>query len=126
MKFEIHQIKLTKEEHDKINAEGHDSVAKHRAKIDMSFSSGISDLAFKAWDSNYYTHVANITLGPLDEHKLNEVFKIGNIGPENKIVRLDKMHSISVADIIVQGSRKWVVADGGFEEIFNENERKAI
>jgi len=31
---------------------------------------------------------------------LDEVFKIGNIGPEEKIERFDRMHSISVGDVI--------------------------
>lgn len=114
MKFEIHQIHLTNEEYNKVNAEGHNSVPKHLAKIDMSFVDNIGDHAYKAWDKGYYTHVSNIyTI----ENNLNKVFEIGNIGPENNIERLSSMHSISVGDIIVQGPVKWVVADCGFEEV---------
>ena len=117
MKFEIHQIHLTNEEYNKVNAEGHNSVPKHLAKIDMSFVDNIGDHAYKAWDKGYYTHVSNITLDGNTENNLNKVFEIGNIGPENNIERLSSMHSISVGDIIVQGPVKWVVADCGFEEV---------
>ena len=33
--FKLYQIHINKEEHDKINAEGHDSVPKHKASLDM-------------------------------------------------------------------------------------------
>ena len=32
---------------------------------------------------------------------LDEVFEIGNVGPEENIVRLDRMHSVSVGDVIL-------------------------
>ena len=33
--FKLYQIHINKQEHDKINAEGHDSVPKHKASLDM-------------------------------------------------------------------------------------------
>ena len=49
---------------------------------------------------------------------LNGVFEVGNIGPEENIERLDSMHSVSVADIIVDPEgNKHVVASFGFEEV---------
>ena len=38
MKYELHQIHLTDEEHNKVNAEGHNSVANHKLHLDMNFS----------------------------------------------------------------------------------------
>ena len=37
-KFKLYQIHLTDAEHDKVNAEGHNSVPKHLTKLDMSFA----------------------------------------------------------------------------------------
>ena len=46
---------------------------------------------------------------------LDEVFEIGNVGPEDNIVRLDRMHSVSVGDVIRDDrGRCFVVAPIGF------------
>ena len=63
--------------------------------------------------SGLYTKVAEIeALG------FNDVFEIGNIGPEEKITRFDDMHSVSVGDIIVRedGVTKFV-APYSFEPV---------
>jgi hypothetical protein len=64
-----------------------------------------------------YRHVANITADGL-----NEVFHIGNMGPENKIERLRSMHSVSVGDVIIGLNDKleptaWYVDSFGFKEV---------
>tara|TARA_X000001316_G_C911659_1_gene26836 strand:+ start:404 stop:739 length:336 start_codon:yes stop_codon:yes gene_type:complete len=49
---------------------------------------------------------------------LNEVFEIGNIGPEEKITRLDRMHSVSVGDVIQDDqNRLFVVSSFGFKRM---------
>ena len=55
----------------------------------------------------------------IDGKTLNDVFEIGNIGPESKIERVEPMHSVSVGDIIqdVIDNKTFVVAKFGFEEI---------
>ena len=114
MKYELHQIHLTDEEHNKVNAEGHNSVEKHKLHLDMNFSDKAEVLAKEAWDKGYYTHVSNITT----DKGLEGVFEVGNIGPEENIERLAPMHSVSVADIIVdEAGNKNVVASMGFEEV---------
>ena len=63
--------------------------------------------------SGLYTKVAEIeALG------FNDVFEIGNIGPEEKITRKARMHSVSVGDVIVRedGETKFV-APYGFKSI---------
>ena len=46
---------------------------------------------------------------------LDHVFEVGNIGPEDRITKLDKMHSISVGDIIADADGNCsVVCDFGF------------
>ena len=115
MKYQLLQIHLTDAEVDKINAEGHDAVDKHKMKLDMGmgFSKKIAPIAKKALELGYYTHVSNITAD-----NLNGVFEVGNIGPEENIERFAPMHSVSVADIIVdEEGNKNVVASLGFEEV---------
>jgi len=52
---------------------------------------------------------------------LDEVFKIGNIGPEEKIERFDRMHSISVGDVIRDDrGRCFVVSPIGFKRLGEE------
>ena len=55
----------------------------------------------------------------IDGKTLDDVFTIGNIGPEEKIERVESMHSVSVGDIIqdVIDNKTFVVAKFGFEEI---------
>ena len=115
MKYQLLQIKLSDAEVNTINAEGHDSIPKHKMKLDMSmkFKDDISDIAKEAFDNGFYTHVSNITA-----ENLNHVFEVGNIGPEENIERLAPMHSVSVADIIVEpNGTKHVVASMGFQEV---------
>jgi hypothetical protein len=114
MKYELHQIHLTDEEHNKVNAEGHNSVAKHKLHLDMNFSDTEEVLAKEAWDKGYYTHVSNITT----DKGLEGVFEVGNIGPEENIERLSQMFSTSVGDIVIDSEgKKHVVASLGFKEV---------
>jgi hypothetical protein len=55
----------------------------------------------------------------VDAKTLDDVFNVGNIGPESKIERVESMHSVSVGDIIqdVIDNKTFVVAKYGFEEI---------
>jgi hypothetical protein len=55
----------------------------------------------------------------IDGETLDDVFSIGNMGPESKIERVEPMHSVSVGDIIqdVIDNKTFVVAKFGFEEI---------
>ena len=49
---------------------------------------------------------------------LDEVFEIGNVGPEEKITRIAPMHSVSVGDIIRDDrGRCFVVAPIGFTRL---------
>ena len=124
MKFAIYQIRITDAEVDLINATGDfNSVPKKKAKIDMEFDFAghkIGGLADAAWEAGYYTHVANI-----EADGYNEVFQIGNIGPEENIERLQRMHSISVGDVIVgEDGTLAVVAPIGFVQ-FGYNPKMA-
>ena len=107
MKYAIYQIQLTDAQYDLINAEGHDAVPSHAAKLKMTmdFSGNkIGGLAYDAFEAGYYTHVANI-----EADNANEVFEIGNIGPEENIERLARMSSLSVGDVIVDEEGQCIV-----------------
>lgn len=118
MKYQIFQIRTTSEEIDAFNKTEDYAVApKLKARRDMQFptlvNSTVQDLAADAFFGGLYTHVANITASDL-EH----VFEISNIGPETAIERLDRKHSLSVGDIVIdENNIVWVVADFGFEEV---------
>ena len=70
--------------------------------------------AFKPGDHlDKYVHVAD-----LDAKTLNEAFEVGNIGPEEKIVRhSDSIHSLSVGDILEVDGEKFIVARRGFDSL---------
>ena len=56
----------------------------------------------------------------IEAEDLDEVFEIGNIGPDEKIRRFDfaPMHSISVGDVIMTETYEcYVVAPFGFERL---------
>lgn len=123
MKFAVYQIQLTDAEVDLINEKGHDAVAKHKAKLDMQMDFAghkIAGYADNALQAGYYNHVANI-----EADGYNEVFRVGNIGPEQNIERLTRMSSISVGDVIVgEDGTVAVVAPVGFVA-FSHNPKMA-
>lgn len=86
MKFAVYQIKTI-------------SKLGLAARNAMSFDFAghkIGGLASDAFEAGYYIHVCNIEAEDYDD-----VFEIGNIGPESSIERLTRMHSLSVGDVIV-------------------------
>jgi hypothetical protein len=64
-------------------------------------------------------HLSYDTVCTIIAKNLDEVFEIGNIGPEEKITRLNPMHSVSVGDIIEDSttSKRYVVSPFGFKEL---------
>jgi hypothetical protein len=140
--FALYQIHLTADEVETINRTGsHNSVPRHAAKLDIQCTPDKEkeQAVEKAWDAGFYTHVANITA-----ENLEDVFKIGNIGPEENIERLAEMHSVSVGDVVIQAPDdkgnldcmgRHVVASFGFqvfgypsrgEEAWAEREHQAL
>ena len=61
MNYKLYQIHLTDAEVDKINAEGHNSVPKHKLKLDMSFCDNVAELA-KAFPTNWEAMAENTVL----------------------------------------------------------------
>lgn len=82
-----------------------------KAYVLVNFSGG-SDY-YKPWMFAFYNNVSDIEANDLDE-----VFHIGNIGPEENITRYLPMHSVSVGDIIEDPDGKFWMVDGiGFSEV---------
>jgi len=68
----------------------------------------------EAFNSGFYVRVADIEASDLED-----VFKIGNIGPEESIKRYGRMHSVSVGDVIKDESGSYFAVSGeGFVEVF--------
>lgn len=67
------------------------------------------DLDFKTFEENY------VIVAKIEANDLDEVFEIGNIGPEEKIIRSENpMHSISVGDVIFNDKDKTYTIVKGF------------
>ena len=106
--FSVYQIKIDKHLSDLINKEGWDCHVKAKSYTEAMF--GNVELGVK---NNCYTKVAEVIADDL-----NHVFEVGNIGPEDRITRLDQMHSISVGDIIVDAEgNASAVAKFGFTPV---------
>ena len=97
--YKIFQIRLSDEDYAKINETGHVSVPKNKARIEIHVATyddkDISSLVREALDRGFYDHVADI-----EATDLEDVFHVGNVGPEEAITRHAPMHSISVGDVI--------------------------
>ena len=104
--FTVYQIVIDKDLSDLINKEGWDAHAKSKAYMQAQLDGDVK-LAIM---HDCYSKVAEVVADDLDH-----VFEVGNIGPEDRITRLDKMHSISVGDIIADADGNCnVVASVGF------------
>jgi hypothetical protein len=104
--FSVFQIVIDKDLSDLINKEGHrchvKSLARMEAMMDGDVRLGVMH--------DCYTKVAEVVADDLQH-----VFEVGNIGPEDRITRFDKMTSISVGDIIADADgNRWAVMDVGF------------
>ncbi len=104
--FSVFQIVIDKDLSDLINKEGHachvKSLARMQAMLEGDVRLGVMH--------DCYTKVAEVVADDL-EH----VFEVGNIGPEDRITRLEKMTSISVGDIIADADGNCsVVCNVGF------------
>jgi hypothetical protein len=105
--FKVFQFQLDSKDEDLVNTEGWDASPKLKAYMNVRFGKW-APVAHK-----YYDLVAEI-----EAKTLEQVFDIGNIGPESAITRRAPMHSVSVGDIIMneQGDMH-LVASMGFTRI---------
>lgn len=114
MNYKIYQINITGKDADEIN--GMENPRENHPKFKAN-----THAMFEEWDQinyDFYSHVANI-----EANDLEHVFHISN-WPwdreelESRIERLDRMHSLSVGDIVVDGNGvAWGVEGYGFKEL---------
>lgn len=107
MKYSVYQINLTDVQYD-------DAVIVETYRGVQFGCSVESVMAAKP----LYSKVAVI-----DAEDLEQVFTIGNIGPESKIERLAPMHSVSVGDVVVDSNgMASFVAPMGFKQFGKQGE----
>ena len=114
MKYTVYQISYTDSDIDAINAGVFNPKRDIKSDMSMDFSGEkTASLAEKALYEGLYTAVSYIEADNLDQ-----VFEIGNIGPETNITRLNRMSSVSVGDLIEdEDGNRHVVASFGFKEV---------
>jgi hypothetical protein len=113
MQFTVYQIQISRSVSDQINQLGHEGAAtkfpEYRAKLDTMFGSE----GYKTEYKQFYAPVCEIEAADLDD-----VFDIGNMGPEEHIKKLAPMHSINVGDIIEdETGAQYMVDSFGFKQI---------
>jgi hypothetical protein len=108
-KFQVKQINLTDTECDEVNASTNPyAIPKYIALI-------------KSMEGNYELGLSGgfyETVAEIEATNLEHVYLIGNMGPEESITRLARMHSISVGDLIVDSEgQTYVVAQFGYDKV---------
>lgn len=85
-----------------------------RELADKHFKITMGEITNRDFRNLYGTPVCTIKA-----KNLNEVFHIGNVGPEDSINRIKKMHSVSVGDIISDSTtgRHYIVQPLGFKDL---------
>lgn len=111
--FKVHQITLSEGDCLWINGLGWAGAAEKSPTI-AAYMLATLDRKFQAaFETGQFKHVATI-----EADDLEEVFEIGNIGPEHLITRHAPMHSVSVGDVIETPEGEFfAVASMGFEII---------
>ena len=111
MKYQIHQFYLTDELYKGINAGTHADA--NTAMLQLMLVTEETAQAVVNIAKSYMEHVADI-----EAKDLNDVFDIGNIGPEEKITRYKDMTSLSVGNVIVdENGVANIVCGWGFQEV---------
>ena len=114
MTYRVYQLKITREVYDYVNEVGHAEAAvkypEYKVSMDIRFQGSAK------WEPSMFAYFSPVCeIGASD---LEEVFHVGNVGPEEKMVRLDRMHSVSVGDIIQDPTGEFhMVDDFGFNKI---------
>ncbi len=112
--FKVHQVTLSEGDCLLVNGLGWEVAAEKAPNVQAYLMAAIERKFQKAFETGQFKHVATIDAATLDE-----VFEIGNIGPEEKITRHAPMHSVSVGDVIQTPEGDFfAVASFGFEELF--------
>jgi hypothetical protein len=110
MKYDLYQIHLTDEQIDEVNANTGKTPEFYIKYMDLTISPNfLKVLAAR----DMYSKVAVIKADNLEQ-----VYAIGNIGPESAITRLARMKSVSVGDVVVDRyGAAYVCGSWGWSEV---------
>ena len=110
MKYDLYQIHLTDEQIDEVNANTGKTPEFYIKYMDLTISPNfLKVLAAR----DMYSKVAVIKADNLEQ-----VFRIGNMGPESAITRLAGMKSVSVGDVVVDTyGDAYVCGSWGWQEV---------
>jgi hypothetical protein len=119
-KYTIFQINLTNAQVNEVNAAKGEYPEFYSKYLRTNFQPK-PEAILDAFDM--YKPVAKI-----EAEDLEQVFEIGNIGPEDRIERLDRMHSLSVGDLVFDPNTGiyHYVDSFGFGELPNEDMMKNV
>lgn len=108
-KFEVLQINLSREQIDQVNSS--DAYPEFYTKyLNTTFRPTAEAIVTAA---NMYQKVAVITA-----ENFEDVYTVGNIGPEEQIERLAPMHSVSVGDVVIREDGVTMYVDSyGFKQL---------
>jgi hypothetical protein len=112
--YTIHQNNCVRHLSHAINKHGWDNASKRWPEVNTHLECTFKGSeGFKPEMFKHYTFVASITAIDLED-----VFRVGNIGPEEQIKRRAPMHSLSVGDIVETPAGEYFMVDGiGFTQI---------
>lgn len=83
-----------------------------------TFMYGIGSAVTAEMIANWYQEGRYELVAIIDAEGINDVFDIGNIGPEEQITRVQRMHSMSVGDIVIdENDDIFVVAPRGYDKL---------
>lgn len=111
--FKVHQVTLSDGDCLWVNGLGWDGAAEKSPTIAAYMLATLKRKYQQAFQTGEFKHVATI-----EANDLEEVFEIGNIGPEHLITRHAPMRSVSAGDVIETPEGEFfAVAPMGFEII---------
>ena len=118
--YTIFQINLTDAQVDEVNTSKGEYPEFYNKYLRTNFQPK-PEAILDAFDM--YKPVAKI-----EAENLEQVFHIGNMGPEDRIKRLDRMHSVSVGDLVFDPNTGiyYYVDSFGFAELPNEEVLKKV
>lgn len=120
MLYTVRQIRIGREMSDAINTLGSWTEAENKYPLVRAYLAASHSAGNKV-TADMLLHWAPVAT--IEADSLDEVFEIGNMGPEERITRLAPMHSISVGDIIVdENGLGYIVRPYGWALITDKGE----
>jgi hypothetical protein len=124
--FQLFQCQLTNRQYNELNRVGWGGKPEFSAYADMSMGTmggrTADAMVRAAAECGLFRHVADVRADDV-----TEVFEIGNMGPEENIIRHERMNSVSVGNVVVstETGTAWFCDSIGWIELF-EGTREAM